>query len=67
MRDVTRPVALKVERLECGKEPDSGRDGCGAGVATSIKRSDFGMNYAPTLIGDDIHLSFQVTAFRVLP
>src|SRR5207244_9651260 len=31
LRDVTRPVALKVERLECGKEPDSGRDGCGAG------------------------------------
>jgi polyisoprenoid-binding protein YceI len=29
LRDVTRPVALKVERLECGKEPDSGRDGCG--------------------------------------
>ena len=43
LRDVTRPVALKVERLECGKEPDSGRDGCGAGVATSIRRSDFGM------------------------
>jgi polyisoprenoid-binding protein YceI len=67
LRDVTRPVALKVERLECGKEPESGREGCGAGVATSIKRSHFGMNYALTLIGDDIDLSFQVTAFRVLP
>ncbi|HEV8553350.1 MAG TPA: YceI family protein [Casimicrobiaceae bacterium] len=67
LRDVTRPVALKVERLECGREPDSGREGCGAGVATSIKRSDFGMNYAPTLIGDDIDLSFQVTAFRIRP
>ena len=67
MRDVTRPVALKVERLECGKEPEGGREGCGAGVATSIKRSDFGMNYALTLIGDDIDLSFQVTAFRVRP
>ena len=65
LRDVTRPVALKVERLECGKNPDSGRDGCGAGVATSIKRSDFGMNYALTLVGDDIDLSFEVTAFRV--
>src|SRR6266542_2449366 len=65
LRDVTRPVALKVERLECGKEPDSGRDGCGAGVATSIRRSDFGMNYALTLVGDEIDLSFEVTAFRV--
>jgi len=65
LRDVTRPVALKVERLECGKESDSGRDGCGAGVATSIRRSDFGMNYALTLVGDEIDLSFEVTAFRV--
>ena len=65
LRNVTRPVALKVERLECGKEPDSGRDGCGASVATSIKRSEFGINYALTLIGDDIDLSFEVTAFRV--
>jgi polyisoprenoid-binding protein YceI len=67
LRDVTRPVALKVERLECGKEPEGGREGCGAGVATSIKRSDFGMNYALTLVGDDIDLSFEVTAFRVTP
>ena len=67
LRDVTRPVALKIERLECGREADGGREGCGAGVATSIKRSDFGMNYALTLVGDDIDLSFQVTAFRILP
>jgi polyisoprenoid-binding protein YceI len=65
LRDVTRPVALKIERLECGREPDGGREGCGAGVATTIKRSEFGMNYALTLVGDDIDLSFQVTAFRV--
>ena len=67
LRNVTRAVALKIERLECGKEPDSGRAGCGAGVVTSIKRSDFGMNYALTLVGDEIDLSFEVTAFRVLP
>src|SRR2546426_512402 len=30
-------------------------------------RSDFGMNYALTLVGDEIDLSFEVTAFRVLP
>ncbi|HEX5863733.1 MAG TPA: YceI family protein [Casimicrobiaceae bacterium] len=67
LRDVTRPVALKVERLECGREPEGGREGCGAGVATSFKRSEFGMNYALALVGDDIDLSFQVTAFRVGP
>jgi polyisoprenoid-binding protein YceI len=65
MHNVTRHVDLKVARLECGNDPASGRDGCGAEVAATIKRSDFGMTYALGLVGDDIDLSFQVTAFRV--
>lgn len=65
LHNVTRHVDLKVARLECGSDPASGRDGCGAEVAASIKRSDFGMTYALGLVGDDIDLSFQVTAFRV--
>jgi polyisoprenoid-binding protein YceI len=60
-----RPVDLHVARLDCGRDPDSGRDGCGAEVDTTIKRSDFGMRYALGIVGDDIALSFQVTAFRV--
>ena len=67
LRNVTRPVALKIHRLHCGPEGDAEREGCEAGAATSIKRSDFGMSYASPLIGDDIDLSFQVTAFRVSP
>ena len=67
LRDVTRPVALRIERLRCGGEGDGGRDACDAGVAASIRRSDFGMSYAFPLIGDDIDLSFEVTAFRVSP
>ena len=65
MHNVTRPVALHVARLDCGKDPDSGLDGCGAEVDTVIKRSDFGMKYAMGIVGDDIGLTFQVTAFRV--
>jgi polyisoprenoid-binding protein YceI len=65
MHDITRPVELHVARLDCGKDPESGRDGCGAEVDAIIKRSDFGMNYALGIVGDDIGLSFQVTAFRV--
>ncbi|MGH8714339.1 MAG: YceI family protein [Casimicrobiaceae bacterium] len=67
MHNVTRPVELRVARLDCGKDPDSGRDGCGAEADTVIKRSDFGMSYALGMVGDDIDLSFQVTAFRVPP
>lgn len=65
MHNVTRPVELHVARLDCGKDPDSGREGCGAEVDAVIKRSDFGMSYALGMVGDDIGLSFQVTAFRV--
>ena len=65
MHNVTRPVELHVARLDCGRDPDSGRDGCGAEVDTTIKRSDFGMRYALGIVGDAIGLSFQVTAFRV--
>jgi len=67
LRDVTRPVVLKVERIQCGREPDGGREGCGAGAVSTIKRSEFGMTYVLGLVGDEIDLSFQVTAFRVRP
>ncbi|HKW79639.1 MAG TPA: YceI family protein [Casimicrobiaceae bacterium] len=67
MHSVTRPVELHVVSLDCGKEPDSGREGCGAEVETQIKRSDFGMTYALGIVGDDVGLQFQVTAFRVPP
>ena len=65
MRNVTRRVDLRVARLDCGKDPANGREGCGAEVDTKIKRSDFGMSYAVAMVGDDVDLSFQVTAFRV--
>jgi polyisoprenoid-binding protein YceI len=65
MHNVTRPVELHVVRLDCGRDPATGREGCGADVDTTIKRSDFGMRYALGIVGDDIGLSFQVTAFRV--
>jgi polyisoprenoid-binding protein YceI len=64
MHSVTLPVQLKIVRLDCGADPVDGRQGCGAEVVTSISRSAFGMNFAPGLIGDQIDLSFQVTAFR---
>jgi polyisoprenoid-binding protein YceI len=67
LRDVTRPIVLKIERMQCGREPDGGREGCGAGAVSTIKRSEFGMTYMLGLVGDDIDLSFQVKAFRVRP
>ena len=67
LRNVTRPVAVKVERLECGPEWGSGRQGCGVAVVSSIKRSDFGMTFGLPFVADNIDLSFHLTAFRVKP
>ena len=67
LHNVTRPIAVKVERLECGSEPLSGREGCSVAVISSIKRSDFGMTFALPFVGDDIDLSFHLAAFRVSP
>jgi polyisoprenoid-binding protein YceI len=65
LHNITRPVVLKVERMECGPEPGSGREGCGVAVVSSIKRSEFGMKFGLPFVGDDIDLSFHLTAHRV--
>ena len=65
LRGVTRPVRLEVKRVECGTQPEDGRETCGASVAGHISRGAFGMDFAYPLIGDDVELDFAVTAFRV--
>ena len=67
LRDVTRPVALKIERMQCGGEVSSRPHACGATAVSTIKRSEFGMSYALGLVGDDVALSFEVTASQVQP
>jgi polyisoprenoid-binding protein YceI len=65
LHGVTRPLTLSVARLECGRNPADGQEGCGAEASGQLHRSDFGMDFARTLIGDDVELRFFVTAFRV--
>jgi polyisoprenoid-binding protein YceI len=67
MHNVTRPVAVKVERMQCASERQGGGDRCGVSVVSSIKRSDFGMTFGLPFVGDDIDLSFHLTAHRVAP
>ena len=44
---------------------DDGREACGATVTGRISRRAFGMDFAYPLIGDEVELEFEVTAFRV--
>jgi len=65
MHNVTRPVEVRVERMDCRPEPRAGGELCGVAVVSSVRRSEFGMTFALPFVGDDIDLSFQLTAQRV--
>lgn len=67
IKGVTKPVTLKVRRIHCGINPLDPRKKqyrCGFDATTRIKRSDFNVKYGLPLIGDEMHLSFEVEAIR---
>lgn len=54
---VSRPVALKVTAFKCGAHPYNKRTMCGGEATTTIKRSEFGMNYGiPVAAGDEVRI-----------
>lgn len=61
---VTRPVTLTVSNVKCGNHPINKRALCGAEVAGTIKRSEFGMKASLPSIGDDVRLTIQFEAFK---
>jgi polyisoprenoid-binding protein YceI len=64
MLGVTQPVVLEIRDFSCGRHFPSFRNFCGADVHTTIRRSDFGMNYGIPLIGDEVRLAIEVEGFR---
>ena len=58
LRDVTRPVTLDVRTLRC--EPAA----CVAEADGTIRRRDFAMDAWWPVIGDDVQLSFLLTAVK---
>jgi polyisoprenoid-binding protein YceI len=54
---VTRPVTLDVTVNKIGEHPMSGKPWVGFNATATIKRSDFGMNYAVPAVGDEIRIS----------
>ena len=61
---ITKPVALQVNRIRCGKNPITKEDVCGFEATADIKRSDFGNTFAYPTVGDNIELWFQVEAIK---
>ncbi len=58
LHGATRPVSFAIANADCGRET------CVAEASATIKRREFGMDYAWPLIGDDVRLKLRVTAVR---
>ena len=61
---VSKPVTLKIDAFNCGINPMSKKDTCGAAASAQIKRSDFGVKYGLPAIGDDVKLVFEIEAIK---
>jgi polyisoprenoid-binding protein YceI len=61
---VTKPVTLTIESFNCGTNPMSKKDECGAAASAQIKRSDFGIKFALPAVGDDVKLVFEIEAIK---
>jgi len=61
---VTKPVTLTIDAFNCGTNPMSKKNECGAGASAQIKRSDFGVKYGLPAVGDDVKLVFEIEAIK---
>jgi polyisoprenoid-binding protein YceI len=64
LRGVTRPVRLEVRNVQCGAAAGEGGERCSAEIVGRISRHDFGIDYAYPLVGDEVLLTFAVSALR---
>ena len=63
MLGVSKPVRLQVEKGNEGKDP-WGLYRVGYIATTTVKRSDFGMNFMQEGIGDDIQVVISIEAVK---
>lgn len=64
MMGVSKPVTLDVDHIQCGPNPMNKKEMCGFNATASIKRSDFGVNYALPGIGDEMNITLEVEALK---
>jgi polyisoprenoid-binding protein YceI len=61
---VTRPVVLDVTFNKAGKHPKTGDYVAGFSARTTVKRSEFGMNYGLPFVGDEVEVRLEVEGIR---
>lgn len=59
---VTKPVVLDTTFNKAGQHPFSGKMTAGFSATTTVKRSEYGMNYGLPGIGDDVDIMLEVEA-----
>lgn len=61
---VTKPVELNVTLVGTGKHPMAPRLVSGFSATGTLKRSDFGMNYALPNVGDEVEIRIEIEGFK---
>ncbi len=61
---VTKPVTLAVKHNKSDKHAFSGKYVSGFSATTTIKRSEFGMEYGLPMVGDDVEIRIEVEGLR---
>jgi polyisoprenoid-binding protein YceI len=65
LRDKTAPVTLKASNFNCYTNPIFKREVCGGDFETTLKRSQWGMNWGLNMgVPDDVRLLIQVEAIK---
>lgn len=59
---VAKPVILDVKLNKTGMHPISNKQSAGFSATTTIKRSDFGMNYGLPAVGDEVKIDIGAEA-----
>jgi polyisoprenoid-binding protein YceI len=60
LNGVTKPVTLEAEFTGAGTNPYNKKETVGFEAETTIKRSDFGVNYAIPFVSDEVELDISV-------
>jgi polyisoprenoid-binding protein YceI len=60
----SQPVTLKALRFNCYENGQLKREVCGGDFAATIRRSQYGLTFLPSVTPDDVPLLIQVEAIR---
>ena len=64
IKDVTKPVTLKLTHFKCQPHPMLKVEACGANATTQVKRSEFNMGKNVPFVSDEVTLTIAIEAIN---